>query len=68
MISSPVQVKSKAPIMVHFLISEVPVNVFEALIGSTPEHIPLAFYRCIGGVRLELGICSEAGNHVDIPL
>ena len=60
--------------MVHFLIdtgavnSEVPVNVFEALIGSTPEHIPSAFYGCIGGVRLELGICSEAGNHVDIPL
>jgi len=74
MISFPVQIKNKAPIMVHFLIdtgapnSEVPVNVFEALIGSTPEHIPSAFYGCIGGVRLELGICSEAGNHVDIPL
>ena len=74
MISLPVHITNKAPVMVHFLIdtgapnSEVPVNVYEALIGSTPEHIPSAFYGCIGGVRLELGICSEAGNHVDIPL
>lgn len=74
MISFPVQVKNKSPIMVHFLIdtgapnSEIPANVFEALIGSTPEHIPSAFYGYVGAVRLELGICSEAGNHVDIPL
>ena len=73
-ISFPVKVKHKASIMVHFLIdtgapnSEVPVNVFGALIGSTPENIPSAFYGYIGGVRLELGICSDAGNHVDIPL
>lgn len=60
--------------MVHFLIdtcaqtSEIPTHVFEALIGSTLEHIPSAFYGFIGGVRLQLGICSEVGNRIDIPI
>ena len=40
--------------------------VLALVIGSTPEHIPSALYGCICGVRLELSICSEAGNHVDI--
>lgn len=74
MISFPVHVNNNTPIMVHFRIdtgapnSQVPVNVFEALIGSTPDYIPSAFYGSVGGVRLELGICSESGIHVDIPL
>ena len=74
MISFPVQVENKTPTMVHFLIdtialkSEIPANVFEALIGSTPERIPSAFYGFIGGVRLELSTCSESGNHVGVPL
>lgn len=60
--------------MVHFLIdtcaqtSEISTHVFEALIGSTLEHIPSAFYGFIGGVRLQLGICSEVGNRIDIPI
>lgn len=72
--SFPAHVEHKSSIMVHFLIdtgasnSEIPTNVYKALIGSTPEHIPSAFYGYVGGVRLELGICSEAGNHVNIPL
>jgi hypothetical protein len=72
--SFPVQLENKTSLMVHFLIdtgapnSEIPVNVFETLVGSSPEHLPSAFHGNVGGVRIILGICSSAGNHVDVPL
>jgi hypothetical protein len=74
MISFPVQLENKKPLMVHFRIdtgasnSVIPAYVFEALIGSAPAHIPSAFYAYVGGVYLELSICSEVGNNVDIPV
>mmetsp|Transcript_21348 Transcript_21348/g.23220 ORF Transcript_21348/g.23220 Transcript_21348/m.23220 type:complete len:88 (-) Transcript_21348:989-1252(-) len=74
MVSLPVNIAGKDSLMVHFLVdtggprTEIPIAVLERLSGKPPEHVPSAFYGYIGGIKIELGICSPSGNHPDIPL